>query len=105
MISRRLTVTLLILPVLAGAPALAQDGDETVPPEKVEEIVEARAEKERKKREGKPEGADPGESSYNISDCGAAWKGERSASDESSGSGQDSEGPQDQVDDCENVKQ
>ena len=105
MSSPRLPVALLSLSFLVGGPVLAQDDKETVPPEKVEEVVEARAEKERKEKESKPEGADPGESSYNIADCEAAWKGERDASDGSSGSGSDPEGAQDQMDDCENVKQ
>ena len=103
--SRRLPVTLLSFSLLAaGAPAFAQDDKEKVPPEKVEKVVEARAEKERKKRENQPEGADPGESSYNVSDCGGGWKGEKSASNDSSSddsSGSDSSA----VDDCENIKQ
>ena len=99
MISRRLSITLLSLAFLVAGPVLAQDDKETVPPEKVEKVVEARAEKERKEKESKPSDANTGESSYNVSDCGGSWKGEQSASNDSSGTGSSA------VDDCENVKQ
>ena len=97
MSARHLITAFLSLAFLGAPPLLAQDGKETVPPEKVEEVVEARAEKEREEEEKKPEGANTGESSYNVSDCGPNWKGERTGSGDSSGSDQDA------IEECENI--
>ena len=97
--SRHPSIALLSLVLLGGAGhSLAQDdAKEKVSPEKVEEVVDARAREERKEEEKKPEGADPGESSYNVSDCRANWKGERAGSGDSSGSDPDA------IEECEDI--